>query len=67
MELETMKRSMGWRMTASGRAVTCSACSWWIPVFLDVDTAKVAFDEHDCAEHPMVESGKRSSTLLRLL
>ena len=62
-----MNRSMGWKMTINGRAVTCSSCAWWAPVLQDVDAAKVEFDAHVCTEHPPLRMMKKPSALQHLL
>lgn len=62
-----MKREMQWKMTPSGRAVSCTSCSWWTPVIEYLDAAKSEFDAHVCADHvPLKNTQKRSTLQLTL-
>lgn len=48
-----MKRGMEWKKTPSGRVVSCTVCSWWIPVMSeDIEAPGKEFEAHVCAEHP---------------
>lgn len=58
-----MKRVMVWKMMLSGRVVTCTACSWRVPVIgNDIDAADKEFDEHVCADHPPLKNIEKPST-----
>jgi len=58
-----MKRLLEWKTTPSGKVVTCTLCSWWIPLIGDnMSAAAEEFDGHVCSEHPPVrEMGKPSN------
>ena len=54
-----MKRAMEWKKTPGGRVVTCTACSWWIPVIGDdIEAPSKEFDAHVCADHPPLKDEK---------
>jgi hypothetical protein len=59
-----IRRVMEWKVTTSGIAATCTACSWWTPVLQGISGAKKEFDAHVCLGHPQV---KKPSPLERLL
>jgi hypothetical protein len=55
---------MEWKVTTSGIAATCTACSWWTPVLQGMTGAKKEFDAHVCVDHAQP---KKPPTLERLL
>jgi hypothetical protein len=51
-----VRRSMGTKATPSGKAVTCTVCSWWAPMIgRDIRAAAEEFDAHICTAHPPVK------------
>ena len=50
--IPAIRRSMETKITPNGKAVTCTACSWWAPMMgQDVSAASKEFDTHVCSEH----------------
>lgn len=57
-----VRRSMGTKTTPSGKAVTCTVCSWWAPLIgRDISVAAEEFDAHICAAHPPVKGIEKPS------
>jgi hypothetical protein len=57
-----VRRSMGTKTTPSGKAVTCTVCSWWAPMIgRDIRAAGEEFDAHICAAHPPVKGIEKPS------
>ncbi len=51
------RRSMGTRITPSGKAVTCTVCSWWAPIMgRDISAAAKEFEAHVCSENRPLKS-----------
>ena len=57
-----MKRAKAWKMTPCGKAVTCTACSWWAPMMgEDISSVDKEFDTHVCADHPPLRNIEKPS------
>jgi len=57
-----VRRSMGTKTTPSGKAVTCTVCSWWAPMIgRDIRAAAEEFDAHICTAHPPVKGIEKPS------
>ena len=57
-----VRRSMGTKTTPSGKAVTCTVCSWWTPMIgRDIRAAAEEFDAHICTAHPPVKGIEKPS------
>lgn len=57
-----VRRSMGTKTTPSGKAVTCTVCSWWAPMIgRDISAAAEEFDAHICAVLPPVKGIEKPS------
>ena len=57
-----VRRSMGTKTTPSGKAVTCTVCSWWAPMIgRDIGAPAEEFDAHICTAHPPVKGIEKPS------
>jgi hypothetical protein len=58
-----MKREMVLNKTVSGKVVSCSVCSWWVPVMSeDIEAISKEFEAHVCADHPPSKDIEKPST-----